>query len=117
MPGVIVLSEQVSASNSDVLQGTRLQTVPQGGFLTFEFSAEECSSANNAVVSIQMPNGDTPLNEVLIPFNGYSATDGVLHSSSKMQITLPVQQGGHAVVSITETGTTVVTFRITYTPA
>jgi len=117
MAGVIVLSDQISASNSDVLQGTRLQTVPQGGFLTFEFSAEECSSANKAVVSVQMPNGDTPLNEVLIPFNAYDAANGVLHAQSKMQITLPVQQGGHAVVSITETGTTVVTFRITYTPA
>jgi hypothetical protein len=117
MPGVIVLSDQVLASNSDILQGTRLQTVPMGGFLTFEFSAEECSQSNNAVVSVQMPNGDTPLNDVLVPFNGYSATDGVLHSNTKMQITLPVQQGGHAVVSITETGTTVVTYRITYTPA
>ena len=117
MAGVIVLSDQISASNSDVLQGTRLQTVPQGGFLTFEFSAEECSASNKAVVSVQMPNGDTPLNEVLIPFNAYDAANGVLHAQSKMQITLPVQQGGHAVVSVTETGTTVVTFRITYTPA
>ena len=117
MPGVIVLSDQLSASNSDVLQGTRLQTVPRGGFLTFEFSAEECSASNNAVVSIQMPNGDTPLNEVLIPYNGYDAANGVLHTDTKMQATFPVSQGGHAVVSITETGTTVVTFRITYTPA
>lgn len=117
MPGVIVLSDRVLASNSDILQGTRLQTVPQGGFLTFEFSAEESSATNNAVVSVQMPNGDTPLNEVLIPYNGFDGANSILHIDTKMQITLPVQQGGHAVVSITETGTTVVTFRITYTPA
>lgn len=117
MPGVIVLSDLLSASDSDILQGSRLQTVPQGGFLTFEFSAEECSATNNGKISVQMPNGDTPLNEVLIPANGYSVSDGVLNSNSKMQITLPVQQGGHAVVSYTETGTTVVAYRITYTPA
>ena len=117
MPGVIVLSDQVFASNSDVLQGTRLQTVPQGGFLTFEFSATVCTDTNRFVVSVQMPNGDTPLNDVLVPADGYDGTNGVLNNNSKMQITLPVAQGGHAVVSLTETGLCVCTFRITYTPA
>lgn len=117
MAGVIVLSDLITASNSDVLQGTRLQTVPQGGFLTFEFAAGECDGTNFAQVSVQMPNGDTPLNDVLIPYNAYDSGNGVLHAQSKMQITLPVQQGGHAVVSITETGATKVIYRITYTPA
>ena len=36
MAGTIILSDQEAADNSDILQGTRLQTVPAGGFLTFE---------------------------------------------------------------------------------
>ena len=57
MPGVIVLSDIESATNTDILQGTRLQTVPQGGFLTFELQSSANDASNSMAVSIQMPNG------------------------------------------------------------
>ena len=38
--GPIILSAQEHASNSDILQGTRLQTVPAGGVLTLRFSRQ-----------------------------------------------------------------------------
>ena len=114
MAGVIVLSDILAASDSDILQGTRLQTVPSGGFLTFELQASENSGTNNYSVSIQMPNGDTPLNTVKVPAG---ATVNAINNNDKMMITLPVQQGGHAVFSATESGTATLAYRVTYSPA
>lgn len=114
MAGVIVLSSQENATNSDILSGTRLQTVPAGGFLTFELQSSANSSTNNHSVSIQMPNGDTPLNGVRVPAG---ATDGALNNNDKMMITLPIQQGGHTVFSTSESGTAELYWRVTYSPA
>ena len=114
MAGVIVLSDIEVATNSDILQGTRLQTVPAGGFLTFEFQVDVNDAANYHEVSIQMPNGDTPLNAVRIPDG---ATGFALNANDKTMITLPIQQGGHTVLSTTETGTSNLCWRVTYTPA
>ena len=114
MPGVIVLSDVESATNSDILQGTRLQTVPSGGFLTFELQSSDNSTTDFHEVSLQMPNGDTPLNTVRIPDG---VTSFALNQNDKTQITLPIQQGGHTVFSTTETGTASLTWRVTYSPA
>ena len=59
--GPIILSSQESATNADILQGTRLQTVPAGGVLTFELQSADNDATNNYTVSVQMPGGDTPL--------------------------------------------------------
>jgi len=116
MAGVIVLSDLEEASNTDILQGTRLQTVPAGGFLTFEMQSGENSPTNNCAVSIQMPNGDTPLNNVRIPGTN-PAVSGIIDDRQKLMITLPIAQGGHTVFSVTETGAVDFTWRVTYTPA
>jgi hypothetical protein len=116
MAGVIVLSDLESATNTDILQGTRLQTVPAGGFLTFEMLADTNIPANHATVSIQMPNGDTPLNNVRIP-GANPAQSGVIDDRQKLMITLPIAQGGHTVFSVEETGTIAFAWRVTYTPA
>jgi hypothetical protein len=114
MAGVIVLSDIETATNSDILQGTRLQTVPAGGFLTFEMQSSQNDETNFHEVSIQMPNGDTPLNGVRIPDG---VTGQAININDKTQITLPIQQGGHTVFSTTETGAAVLTWRVSYTPA
>lgn len=116
MAGVIVLSDVESATNTDILQGTRLQTVPAGGFLTFEMQAEDNTPTANIEASIQMPNGDTPLNGVRVPAANPTLT-GVIDDRQKLMITLPIAQGGHTVFSILETGATTMTWRVTYTPA
>ena len=116
MAGVIVLSDIESATNSDILQGTRLQTVPAGGFLTFELQSSLNDASNNYDVSIQMPNGDTPLNSVRVPATN-PTDDGVIDERQKLMITLPIAQGGHTVFSATETGTAVLAWRVTYSPA
>jgi len=114
--GPIIISGQETATNSDILQGTRLQTVPAGGVLTFELQASENSGSNNFAVSVQMPNGDTPLNNVLIP-GCNPALVGVIDERQNLTVSFPIMQGGHCVFSATETGAAGLTWRVTYTPA
>lgn len=116
MAGPIVLSAQEVATNSDILQGTRLQTVPAGGILTFELQSSLCDDVNNFTVSIQMPNGDTPLNNTLIPGTS-PVDDGIIDERQNLTVSFPIMQGGHCVFSCTETGAASLTWRVTYTPA
>lgn len=114
--GPIILSGVEAATNADILQGTRLQTVPAGGILTFELQGESNSASHNVVVSVQMPNGDTPLNSVRVPACNPNLT-GVIDERQNLTVSFPIQQGGHCVFSCIETGTTTLAWRVTYTPA
>ena len=114
--GPIILSGLEATSNADILQGTRLQTVPAGGILTFEIQSHTNNSTNNIAVSIQMPNGDTPLNNVRVP-GCNPAAYGVIDERQNLTVSFPIMQGGHCVFSCTETGTSGLAWRVTYTPA
>ncbi len=112
MEGMIVLSDAIAATNADILQGTRLQTVPAGGYLTFELQANLANATNNYNVSIQLPDGSTPMNGVIVP----GATADIIDDRQKLMATFAIAQGGHCVFSLTETGTALAMFRVTYTP-
>ncbi len=115
---VIVLSALLTASNTDILNSTRLQTVPQNGTLTFLMSASDAIAANNYVVSIQMPDGNTPLDGVLVPQGGLTAgVTGVLDDRTLLGYSGFVEAGGHAVFSVVETGDTEFMYRVIYTPS
>jgi hypothetical protein len=114
--GPIILSSVETATNADILQGTRLQTVPAGGVLTFELQASNNSDSANYAVSVQMPNGDTPLNNVRVP-GCNPALEGVIDERQNLTVSFPINQGGHCVFSCTETGATQMAWRVTYTPA
>lgn len=111
--GTIILSGQLTASNTDLLNGTRLQTVPSNGVMLFELESDLADASNNFTVTVQLPDGDTPMESVLVPANAQGA-DGVLDSREKLMASFPIRQGGHVVFSATETGTAVLTYRITY---
>ena len=114
--GPIILSDLETGSNADILQGTRLQTVPAGGVLTFELQSDLNDTSNNYTVSVQMPNGDTPLNNVRVA--GTAPTDtGIIDERQNLTVSFPIMQGGHCVFSCTETGAAVLAWRVTYTPA
>jgi hypothetical protein len=117
MRAPIILSDQEAATNTDILQGTRLQTVPAGGFLTFELQASDNDATNNFTASVQMPGGDTPMNGTRIPCGNSTGLAGVIDERTNLTATFPIAQGGHAVFSCTETGTAELTWRVTYTPA
>ncbi|AWW06064.1 MAG: hypothetical protein [Circular genetic element sp.] len=114
--GPIILSSIESATNSDILQGTRLQTVPAGGVLTFELQSSDNGTSSNFAVSVQMPNGDTPMNNTRIPGTIGSGV-GIIDERTNLTVSFPIMQGGHCVFSATETGTAVLAWRVTYTPA
>ncbi len=116
MPGIIILSDQEAASNTDILQGTRLQTVPSSGFLLFEAQASDNDATNNYSVSIQMPNGDTPMNAARIPCGNSTGLAGVIDDRTALRARFRIAQGGHCVFSCTETGDSELTWRVTYQP-
>jgi len=115
MAGIIIVTGQETATNADMLQGTRLQTVPAGGTLTFEFQNDLNVAASNYSVSIQLPGGETPMNGVAAPAATASLA-GVIDERTDLQATFAVTQGGHCVFSGVETGTVIFTWRVTYTP-
>lgn len=116
MAGPIILSGQEAATNADILQGTRLQTVSAGGVLTFELQAADNVAANNYAVSVQMPGGDTPLNGVRIPGTATAGLAGILDERMNLTASFPIRQGGHCVFSCVEVGDTELTWRVTFTP-
>jgi len=116
MRGIIVVSEQETGSNADILQGTRLQNVPSNGVLTFEMQASDNIAANNYTASIQLPSGDTPMNNVLVPGGLTAGLTGILDERVNLTASFQVAQGGHSVFSCVETGDTEFFWRVTFTP-
>ncbi len=110
----IILSGAEVGSNADILQGTRLQTVPSSGILTFELQGSDNDATNNYTVSVQMPGGETPMNGVRIPCGNSTGLAGVIDDRTDLQASFPIAQGGHCVFSCTETGDAELTWRVTY---
>jgi len=114
--GPIILSGLEAASATDILQGTRLQTVSRGGILTFEIQASDNTAANFYTASVQMPGGDTPMNGTRIPGGNSTGLAGVIDERTDLQASFPISQGGHCVFSVTETGDAELAWRVTFTP-
>jgi len=115
MPGVIILSDVEVSSNTDILQGTRLQTVPSSGTLTFEMQSDNNDDTNSHSVSVQMPGGDTPMNGTRIPTDS-AGNPGVIDERTDLQASFAIQQGGHCVFSNLLIGAAQFSWRVTYTP-
>lgn len=116
MAGPITEAGLEAATNTDILQGTRLQTVPSNGVLTFEIQASDLIAANSMAVSIQLPNGDTPMNGVFAPGTATAGLTGILDDRLYMRASYPIGQGGHCSFSCVEVGDTELTWRVTFTP-
>lgn len=114
MTTTIIVAGLEAASNTNILQGTRLQTVPKTGVLTFELQASDSDATNFYTVTIQMPGGDTPLNVVRIPCGNSTGLAGVIDSRVDLQASFVISQGGHCVFSCVETGDAEMVWRITY---
>ncbi len=103
-----------AATNADVLQGTRLQTVPGNGVLAFEIQAADNVVANNYTAAIQLPNGSTPVTGMLVPGGRTAGLAGNIDSDMAYRSTFGIRQGGHCSLDFTETGDTEVFWRVTY---
>lgn len=116
MPQVIIESGQEAATNADILAGGLLLTVPQNGLLTFEMQASDNDATNNYVASIQLPNGDTPMNSTRVPCGNSTGLAGVLDERTYLKASFRIQQGGHCVFGCVETGDAEISWRVTFTP-
>lgn len=116
MPSNIILSNQEAATNADILQGTRLQTVPAGGVLLFEIQASDNDVTNNFTFTLQLPGGDVPIDGQRAPCGNTAGLAGVLDDRTAFIFSALVQQGGHCVFACVETGATELTWRVTFTP-
>jgi len=105
-----------AASNTDILQGGRLQTVPSNGVLSFELQAADAVAANNYVISVQLPNGMTPLNGVIVPSGDVAGLAGVIDDRLALKLRFRISQGGHCVFSCVETGDTELSWRVSFNP-
>jgi len=106
---MIFESSLVAATNTDLLAGGRLNSIPYNGNLTLRFLADLGDVTNNYVLTIQTPSGDVPVDGQQVWASG-SGVDGDMDDRNTMQFTFPASQGGHFVVSLTENGTATCAF-------
>lgn len=112
---MIYESGLIAATNADVLGSGRLNTIPYAGTLTLEFLASAADASNNFVLLVQLPNGQVPVDSQLVPGSNPGLA-GVLDDRQLLRFSFGAPQGGHFVVSLTETGTSVCTYRAVLRP-
>lgn len=110
----IIISGLLAASNTDVLANTRLQTFPSRGVVIVELQAEHNDGTNGFTATLNMPNGDTPMETTQVPAG---VTAGGLNANDKLVASFRVAGGGHATLSLTEAGTSTCAYRVTFKPA
>lgn len=111
---MIVETYSLYATDSDILAApSRLAAIPYDGRLVCEFQSSANTNTNNYDLTIQLPDGSTPLDTVRI-FAG--ATAGALNQDDKYTVAFSVAKGGHVLVEATETGTAQLECRFTLMP-
>ncbi len=106
---MIFESSNILATNTDVLSVGRLNAIPYNGQLTLWFLADLGTAAANYVLTLQKPNGETPVDAQQV-WASSSGADMVMDDREAMKFTFRATQGGHFTVSLTETGTAVCAF-------
>lgn len=96
----------LTADNNDILAApSRLAAIPANGVLTIEASATDCDAINFALLTLQLPEGDIPFENLHVPANGLSTADSVMDSDTQMLVTMAVARGGHVGLAYDENGT------------
>lgn len=116
---MIYLSGVEAASNADLLNGSRLSSIPySGAMLTFLCMANLNNATNRFSLTIQLPDGSVPVDgqPVLAGQEVEGALGGQLDSRHLMQFSFKAPQGGHFTISFTETGTALVTWAAVLRP-
>jgi hypothetical protein len=107
---MIYESAVIAATDTDILNGTRLNSIPYNGILTLDFQASLADATNSYVVTIQLPGGDVPLDTQIVPASN-PALGGVLDERTLLRLSFPATQGGHFAISLTEAGTAICIWR------
>ncbi len=112
---MILETQIVAASDTDLLGGTRLNAIPYNGTLTFDVISQFNDATNFYTVTIQLPNGDVPVDLQRVP-GVNPAIAGVLDERQLYRASFKATQGGHFQIALTETGTAVATWRAVLSP-
>lgn len=100
----------LTATDTDILNGGRLNAIPYNGVLTLDFLADLSNATNHWDISIQLPDGDVPVDGQQV-LGSNPALGGVLDERQLQRYSYQARQGGHFTVSCTETGTAILTVR------
>ncbi len=96
----------LTAANADILAApSRLAAIPRNGVLTIEASTTDSDATNFGRLTLTLPEGDIPFQDLIIPANGLSTADSVMDTDTQLVFTLEVMQGGHVILAYAEDGT------------
>lgn len=110
---MIHLAALVVATTTDLLNGTRLQSPPANGVLIVQLQADLNNATNNYAATIELPSGDTPVNAQAVSGSNPSL-GGTMDARLADRYEFPVQQGGHVTITLTESGTAICYYKITF---
>jgi len=112
---MIYVMEVIVATDTDILNGTRLNAIPYNGTLVLDFLADLANATNSWALTIQLPDGEVPVDGQIVPGCNPSL-GGVLDERQLVRFSFAATQGGHFNVSLTETGTAIATWRAVLSP-
>jgi len=115
---MIYLTGFEAASNNDILNNTRLTSLPYGGQLTIQALGNLNNATNGYTITIQLPDGSVPVDAQRVSAGQEveGALGGNLNTLLLDQWTFPATIGGHFIIAFTESGTAVVTWRVVLRP-
>ncbi len=114
---MIYLRSTIVATLSDLLNNTRLSSIPFNGTLVVQAQANLGNATNNFAITIQLPNGEVPVDAQQVGCGDeLDALGGQLDTRYLDQWSFPAPQGGHFTISLTETGTAICTTRVVLRP-
>lgn len=114
---MIYLRGILTATNSDVLNNTRLSSIPRPGQLILEVQCNLANATNGFLLTVQLPDGDVPVDSQQIAAGQEGdALGGQLDERYLDRFAFPASQGGHFTISLTEVGTAICTFRVVLRP-
>jgi len=111
MAAPITVTGREAATNTDLLATGRLVTIPVGK-VKIELQADLNTAAANYTVSLTLPGGEAPWLDVIVPSSNPSLT-GVMDERTTLTGVFDIFESGHLLVDVTETGTTLLDWRIT----
>ncbi len=115
---MIYLTGVEAATNTDILVGTRLSSIPYNGSLTVQALSNLNNATNRFSITILLPDGLVPVDSQFVSAGQEveGALGGQLDSRLLDQWSFPATQGGHFTIDFAETGTAIVTWRVVLRP-
>ncbi len=108
----------IVASDTDVLNGTRLNAIPYNGTLVIQFCSNLANATNSYAATIQLPNGDVPVDSQIVAcgLSVENVLGGQLDTRFLTEFRFPATQGGHFILGFAETGAAILVWRAVLTP-